>query len=600
MLIATRRAAPVHRLSLVRLWSAAWLLLVLLPWAEAAPPTRPNVVLVMTDDQGSGDFSIADNGVFETPNIDAMAQRSASMTTFYVCPVCAPTRACLMTGRYNYRTRCIDTYIGRAMLDPAEVTIAEILGAAGYATGIFGKWHLGDCYPMRPNDQGFQEALVIRGGGLAQPSDPRENDNRYTDPILFHNGRQVETHGYCTDVYFDAALQFIETAHAAQQPFFAYIPTNVPHGPFHDVPPELLEHYQGKQDELAALIVGQRTPAQQARDIDQLARIGAMITNMDQNVGRLFAKLDQLGITANTLVLFLVDNGPNTLRYVGARRGMKADVYDGGIRSPLWLHWPARLPAGTTRDQLCAHIDLLPTILDACGVLVPADVQLDGRSLMPLLDDAAAPWPDRTIVTQSHRGDTPVRYHHFMIRDQRWKLVHPSGFERTHFEGEPAFELYDMAADPLELDNVIAQHPDVAERLREAYDRWFDDVSSTRPDNYAPPRIWIGTPHENPTVLTRQDWRAKTWVGNVIGYWQLHVAAAGVYDLHVELDPLPQASRVVVELDGQRWEQDVAAQATSCDFDACALPAGDAQLEVHHTSEETARGAYQVFITHRR
>jgi arylsulfatase/arylsulfatase A len=592
-----RRAAFVPR-RMITLKTLSLLGMVsLLPFvATAAQASRPNVVLIMTDDQGSGDFGVAGNTVFETPHIDAMARRSATMTTFYVSPVCSPTRACLMTGRYNYRTRCIDTYIGRSMMDPDEVTIAEILQGAGYATGVFGKWHLGDCYPMRPIDQGFQEALVFRGGGLAQPSEPRENGNRYTDPILFHNGRQVQTHGYCTDVYFDAALQFIDAAHAAQKNFFAYVPTNVPHDPFHDVPPALLEHYQGKQDELAGLIIGQRTPEQRSREVDHLARIAAMITNVDQNIGRLFAKLDQLGITDNTLVLFLVDNGPNTRRYVGQRRGVKSDVHDGGIRSPLWLHWPARLPAGTTRDQLSAHIDVLPTVLDACGVAVPAGIALDGKSLLPLLDDAHVPWPDRTLVIQSHRGDQPVRYHHFMIRDQRWKLVHPSGFGRERFDGEPAFELYDLVQDPWESQNLIAEHPAVAQRLRQAYDRWFDDVSSSRPDNYAPPRIWIGTPHENPTVLTRQDWRADTWVGNAVGHWELQVAHAATYDLHVELDPLPEASRVAVELAGSRWEKDVEPNAASCEFAACQLPVGETRLEVRHTAGNLVRGAYQVTV----
>ena len=186
---------------------------------------RPNIVLMMSDDQGYGDFGATGNPVIETPHIDRMARESVSMRTFYVSPVCSPTRANLMTGRYNYRTRVIDTYLGRSMMDPEEVTIAEVLHGAGYATGIFGKWHLGDCYPMRPIDQGFEQALVHRGGGLAQPSEPLENQNRYTDPILFRNGEKVRTKGYCTDVYFDAAIEFIEQARRNQRSFFVYLPT---------------------------------------------------------------------------------------------------------------------------------------------------------------------------------------------------------------------------------------------------------------------------------------------------------------------------------------------------------------------------------------
>ncbi len=179
---------------------------------QAADTTRPNVILIMTDDQGIGDFGATGNRVIKTPHLDEMARGGAAMTTFYVSPVCSPTRACLMTGRYNYRTRVIDTWLGRSMMEPEEVTVAEVLAQAGYATGIFGKWHLGDCYPMRPMDQGFQQSLVLRGGGLAQPSEPRENRNRYTDPISFRNGQQVQTRGYCTDVYFDEAMTFIDSS----------------------------------------------------------------------------------------------------------------------------------------------------------------------------------------------------------------------------------------------------------------------------------------------------------------------------------------------------------------------------------------------------
>ena len=206
----------------------------------------PNVVLIMTDDQGYGDFGATGNRVIQTPHLDQLATQSVQLSHFYVSPVCSPTRASLMTGRYNYRTRCIDTWIGRSMMDPNETTVAEVLQGAGYRTGIFGKWHLGDCYPMRPNDQGFHESLVHKGGGLAQPSEPLENKRRYTDPILFKNGQQVQTKGYCTDVYFDHALEFIKRSHQSNKPFFTYIATNAPHGPFHDVPGKVIDELQTK------------------------------------------------------------------------------------------------------------------------------------------------------------------------------------------------------------------------------------------------------------------------------------------------------------------------------------------------------------------
>jgi arylsulfatase/arylsulfatase A len=216
----------------------------------AADQLRPNVILIMTDDQGYGDLGVHGNPIIRTPHFDAMAKGSATLKYFYVSPVCTPTRACLMTGRYNYRTRAIDTFRGRAMMDPAEVTVAEMLKEAGYATGIFGKWHLGDCYPMRAIDQGFEMALVHRGGGIGQPSDPPGAEGKYTDAVLFRNGVAEPTKGYCTDVYFAEGMKWAAAAAAKNQPFFLYLPTNCPHGPFDDVPPEKYAHY--KQQTIAA------------------------------------------------------------------------------------------------------------------------------------------------------------------------------------------------------------------------------------------------------------------------------------------------------------------------------------------------------------
>ena len=564
---------------------------------DAISADRPNVVLVMTDDQGIGDFGATGNKVIETPNIDALAKRSATMKTFYVSPVCSPTRACLMTGRYNYRTRCIDTYLGRSMMESEEVTVAETLAASGYATGIFGKWHLGDNYPLRAIDQGFDEALVLRGGGLAQPSEPRENNRRYTDPILFHNGKQVQTKGYCTDVYFDAAMKFIDKTHKAKRNFFVYLPTNAPHGPYHDVPEDLRKHYMTK--DLASLMIRKPKGQRLTAEIDKLARISAMITNVDQNVGRLLKKLDRLGLTENTVVIFLVDNGPNTMRYVGNKHGMKSHVHEGGVRAPLWVQWPAQLKPGQTGTQVAAHIDLMPTILDACGVQPPTGVKLDGRSLLPLLKGERVAWPDRSLVIQSHRGNKPTRYHHFMIRDARWKLLHASGFGRENFPGQPKFELYDILNDPRESKNQIDDQPEVFARLKKEYDSWFDDVSSTRPNNYAPPRIHVGTPHENPSVLTRQDWRGGTWARDSIGHWKLHVATAGMYDIRLEFDANATKGTAELKIAGVTKNAVMASEASSVEFKGVRLPAGDTKLRAVLSHTGKPRGVYQVVVARR-
>src|SRR5262245_26202184 len=228
-----------------RLFSILVLLLAYGTTAEIAI-AAPNVILIMTDDQGYGDLGVHGNPIIRTSNIDAMAKKSAVLPSFYVSPVCTPTRASLMTGRYNYRTRAIDTFRGRAMMDASEVTVAELLKTAGYATGIFGKWHLGDCYPMRPIDQGFDMALVHRGGGIGQPSDPPGAEDKYTDPVLFRNGQPEQTQGYCSDVYFREGMTWAEKVSGAGKPFFLYLPTNCPHGPFGDVPPAEYAYYKSQ------------------------------------------------------------------------------------------------------------------------------------------------------------------------------------------------------------------------------------------------------------------------------------------------------------------------------------------------------------------
>ena len=563
---------------------------------------RPNVVLIMTDDQGYGDLGATGNPIIETPNIDAMASRSGSMENFYVHPVCAPTRACLMTGRYNYRTRVVDTWLGRAMMEPEEVTIAEILHQVGYATGIFGKWHLGDNYPMRPMDQGFEESLVHRGGGIGQPPDPPGGEGKYTDPILLENGKLRQFKGYCTDVYFERAAEWMSSCAAQNKSFFAYIPTNAPHGPFHDVPEEILDRYKRMDlsNERFPQAEGHRLP--EKTDQDKRARIFAMITNIDNNVGRLFGKLDELGLTENTIVIFMVDNGPNGRRYVAGMKGSKTHVHEGGIRSPFFVHWPGVVEPGQSSDRIAAHIDVLPTILDACGVQKPAGLELDGRSLLPLLKDQQADWPDRIIVIQSHRGDQPVLYHHFAARTQRWKLLNASGFGNESFKGSPKFELYDMASDPLEEHDLAQERPEIVQAMRARYRQWFEDVSRTRPDNYAPPRIHIGTEYENPVVLTRQDWRhikGRSWAPDSNGYWELFAAASGKYDIKLRFPELQTDARATLDIAGARLNAEVPKGTTEHIFEGVPISRGNVRLVSALTAAQQTKGPWKVDVLRR-
>jgi len=559
----------------------------------------PNVVVVITDDQGYGDFGFNGNPILRTPNLDAMEAASAKMTQYYVSPVCAPTRACLMTGRYNYRTRCIDTYIGRAMMDPEEKTLAERLFEAGYATGIFGKWHMGDNYPLRAMDQGFEEALVLRGGGIGQPSDPIGAEGKYTDPTLFHNGQPVEMKGYCTDIYFDHALKFMQQSKERNRPFFVYLPTNAPHGPFHDVPQKEYEYYKSRNlaNDQFPQSKGHRLPKN--ADLDKRARIFAMIDNIDQNIGKLRQGLASMDLLDNTLILFMVDNGPNGRRYVAGHQGMKSHVHEGGIRSPLLLHWPARLKPGTSSNTVTAHIDIAPTILEACGIRSSKGPAMDGRSFLGFLTGRKPLWTDRLVVIQSHRGDAPVRYHHFAARTQRWKLLHASGFGNESFEDEPKFELYDMNLDAYEENNLASTFPHIVEYMKSAYDVWFDDVSNTRPENYDPPRIQIGSPYENPTFLTRQDWRhlkGRPWGGNSNGEWWVEFIQGGSYEIVVHDKVTEAPNTMKLSIGEQEWSQFITDSPGTYSFRVAIPHPGKKKIRVDLTRGDDVVGPHQLEV----
>ena len=541
--------------------------------AQTQTQAQPNIIIVMPDDMGYGDIGATGNPVIRTPNLDLLSKESAEMTNFYVSPVCSPTRACLMTGRYNYRTRCIDTFKGRSMMDPEEVTVAESLKKAGYTTGIFGKWHLGDNYPLRPQDQGFDEVLIHRGGGLAQPSEPIENAKRYTDPILFHNGEQVQTKGYCTDVYFDAAIEFMESAKKEGKPFFAYIPPNAPHGPYHDVPEKELAYYQSID---LSPVLGK---GNNAKHQDTVARVFAMVENIDQNMGKLNRYLKESGQFYNTLVLFFTDNGPNSMRYVGPFQGMKTRVHEGGIRTMFYARWPEQLKAGLKNDRIAAHIDVAPTLLDIAGV--PSENQ-DGRSLLPLLKGEKSNWPDRRLFLQSHRGNQPVEFHHFAVREQDWKLLRGSGFGLENPKGDDPFELYHISEDPGESKNLAEENPQKVAELKAAYSEWLKDVSSTRKNNYAPPRIIIGDPAELESDLSIQDWRVSAdspgWGGK--GKWMVTFANSGPYQVAISWEEAIGAREIVLEIGDERIKGQLEEGSTKLVFPVVKAPTGDTSISV--------------------
>lgn len=487
--------------------------------ASAAPP---NIVLVLTDDQGYGDLGYNDNPDIVTPNIDAFAKEAVVFNTFLCSPVCSPTRSSLLTGRYNYRTQVVDTFKGRSFMHPDELTLAEILKDNGYTTGIFGKWHLGDQYPMRAQDQGFDDVLVHLGGGIGQSSDP-EGGTRYLDPVLQHNGVQTKFEGYCMDIYTDHALKFIEENRA--EPFFMYLATNTPHSPWVDVPQKDRDLYAAKG------ING------------DLGVYYGMITNIDDNFKRVVDKLDALGIADNTIVIFMSDNGQASVgaeRYTAGLRGEKGDVYENGLRVPFFMRWPDGFDTTKKIETMAAHIDILPTLLAAAGIALPDNRKLDGTNLLPLITKDNPPWPDRKIFFQAHRGNAANLYQNSATRSQNWKLINDTTWEVAG-KITPSFELYNLADDPGEKKNLAASNPEQLNQMREAYEAWFKDVTSTRGFDHHPAHI--GTEHENPTTFTGQDlWTPK---GGSAGHFRILAVNGGKYNIALQFANASPANKTV-------------------------------------------------------
>jgi arylsulfatase/arylsulfatase A len=502
----------------------------------SAAASRPNVLLVITDDQGYGDLGCHGNPVLKTPRIDAFAKQATQLTSFYVSPVCSPTRSSLFTGRYNYRTGVVDTFVGRSMMHPDEVTLAEMLRDAGYRTGLFGKWHLGDNYPMRPQDQGFQEVLMHRGGGIAQPSDP-PGGSSYTDPVLFHNGKQKAFKGYCTDVFTDAALDFIATK--SDKPFFAYVAYNCPHAPY-QVKDKDWQPYKGIDLGPDAYPKVGSAWAGKKLNQEEIGKAYGMIANIDANFGRLLARAPD-----DTIVIFMTDNGPGGVRWNAGLRNRKGTVYEGGIRVPCYVRWRGQVGEGKTIDIPTAHIDLTPTILGLINVRPPAGVKMDGRNLVPLLLGQMTDWPDRTLFFQWHRGDVPELGRAFAARGPRYKLVQASGVAPGKYT--PKEELFDLANDGFEEKDVAGEHPEIVRDLRAKYEAWFADVKATR--NFEGPRIHLGSDREPLTVLTRQDWRGPNagWMPASEGHWDVFAELPGKYRVTLDFDVAAEDRQAFVD-----------------------------------------------------
>ena len=489
--------------------------------AEAAP--KPNVLFILTDDQGFGDLSLTGNPVLATPNIDTFAGESLWLNHFYVSSVCSPTRASLLTGRYHLRTGVTDVTRRKEVMNPSETTLGELFLQNGYRTGYFGKWHNGSVYPETPDGQGFAEFTGF----------PYGHTTRYFDPVLEHNGQPVQKTGYITDVLTDEALGFIGTAAHPEKPFFCFLSYNAPHTPVM-APQELFQKYKQLDPGLT----------------DQSAGIYAMCESLDQNIGRLLSELEKRGLKENTLVVFMTDNGPIRGRYNQSLKGVKAQSHEGGVRVPCFWRWPARWQTPGMIQPRLAHIDVLPTLVELFGLDGAQTLDLDGQSFAALLDNPGADWPNRHLYT-FHFGSPDVIRRAGAVRTDRWLAVSLSG----------KWELYDLLADPLQQTDLASASLEVLAFLRTEFEAKLASIEPEMQPGGIP--VPVGNPVRPKTLLEAHDavlngsgiaysypaGFAHHWITgwtDTAAYpeWTIHVEQAGSYTVVLQYGLSPENTNV--------------------------------------------------------
>lgn len=511
--------------------------------AFAQAPKHPNVIVIITDDQGYGDLGSTGNPHVKTPVLDKFAQESVRFNNFYVSPVCAPTRSSVMTGRYSLRTGVRDTYNGGATMAQNEVTIAEMLQQANYRTGIFGKWHLGDNYPFRPNDQGFDESVIHLAGGMGQVGDVTnyfKGDRSYFDPVLWHNGVQEAYTGYCSDIFAQEAMDFIQEN--SGQPFFCYLSFNAPHTPL-QVPDKYYQMYKDIDPSSGFDNDGRPFPHMTEKNKEDARKVYGMVTNIDENVGKLLATLERLKIADNTIIIFMTDNGPQQARYIAGMRGKKGSVYRGGVRVPFFIKNPS-FKSNTEVEIAAAHIDLLPTIAELCHVDLPKSKKVDGRSLVPLINSGNTNWPERYLFFYWTRR-YPELYNNIAIQKGNHKLVGHTSYDSPITD----FELFDIKKDPYEQSNIILENRELAEVFKKDLDALYYELISSE-NLMHPPRIEIGNTKENPTILNRNDADGARGIWNqeeIYGKWNVKVNA-GMYRIKLKfIKPITPGGTLLFE-----------------------------------------------------
>lgn len=524
---------------------------------------KPNVILIMTDDQGYGDLACHGNPVINTPHLDKLHSEGVRFTNFHVDPTCSPTRGALMSGKYAHRVRAWHTICGGNFLRCTELTMAEVFKASGYHTGMFGKWHLGSNYPYRPMDRGFDAWLGQGDGGTGTTGDYVSND-RVNDMYL-HNGQWEYHKGWAPDVFFENAMAFVKNRDR-DRPFFVYLSTYVPHSP-HTIPDKAwLKNYA---DEVPS----------------STAYFNASIEHIDTNIGRMRQCLQEEGLDRNTILIFMTDNGgtAGTGIFNAGMRGRKGSPYDGGHRVPFFLHWPAGdLRHGHDVNDLTAHFDVLPTLIDLCDLEAPRGIGFDGRSFRAQLYEPEKKLAPRTLFVELQRTMEPQKWRQAAAMTNRWRLVNTE-------------ELYDMRRDPGQTVNVAAQHPAVVATLRKGFDAYWQRVT---PGDRERPRVIVGSPLDQETFLNSMDWYTQGTPWNHAhvasglsrtGSWLIRVDRAGTYRFEVSRWPREARARIqgVPELNKtvDAWDRERPVREMIYGSKYTALPVHYIQLEVGAFSE---------------
>ena len=498
-------------------------------------PTPPNVIIVMTDDQGYGEFSFNGNPVTHTPNIDRLAKEGFRFTDFHVAPMCTPTRGQLLTGLDAFRNGAINVSSGRTLLRSELKTMADIFKENGYATGLFGKWHLGDNYPYRPEDRGFDEAIWFPSSHINSLPDYWDND--YFDDTYIHNGQKEKFQGYCTDVFFYEGIKWMEENAKANKPFFGYIALNAAHWP-HFVPDQYRDPIREAMERKSELF--QELDPNKRRELTSFLAMGA---NIDDNMGKLLQFLDESGLDENTIVVFLTDNGSTFGKdyYNAGMKGGKTTLWEGGHRVPLlirtpqpWSYQPSRIA------DLCQVQDLLPTLATMSGITeLPAN--LDGDDLSPLLSGEKKKLDDRMLVINYSR--MPMFKVSYTTENPAIPMKDGAGVLWKNWRLLENRELYDISNDPLQENDVAAQHPEVVAKMRAHLDQWWDGVKN---EVFEPQRVIIGSANENPMLVSACEWldvfvdqQIQTRYGpKKNGIWHLTVAEAGTYEFELRRWPV--------------------------------------------------------------